>query len=177
MTGAVIYRHVSGLAVDLAKDLTTNRASTTAGRLFQARSAGGFWGPPPARVGPEGGGCMDQNGATAGTCHGVASQVFEMLWHLAPQDTRTLDFSSKTRISRDCSSVTGADSRIARQKQRVSTRDPLNDSELSPHSANGSIPSRIAWTMPKPPSNAATASISSASSRRKLPGRKDSRAI
>ena len=154
----MIYRHESGLAADLAKALTTQRASTTAGRLFQARSAGGFWGPPPARVGPEGGGCMDQSGATAGTCHGIASQVFEMLWHLAPQDTRTLDFSSKTQISRDCSSVTGADLRIARQEQRESTRGLRNDSELAPHSANGSIPSRIAWTMPKPPGNAATVS-------------------
>ena len=63
-----------------------------------------------------------------------------------------------TRRFRDCSSVTGADLRIARQEQGESTRDPLNDSELAPNSANGSIPSLIAWTVPKPPGNAATVS-------------------
>ena len=58
----------------------------------------------------------------------------------------------------DCSSVTGADLRIARQGQGESTRDSLNDSELAPNSANGSIPSLIAWAVPKPPGNAATIS-------------------
>src|SRR5512135_2146489 len=43
-----------------------------------------------------------------------------------------------------------------------STRDPLHDSELDPNSANGSIPSRIAWTVPKPPGNAAPVSQFSA---------------
>src|SRR5512135_2723424 len=60
---------------------------------------------------------------------------------------------------RDCSTVPGADSRIARQGQGESTRDPLHDSELAPDSANGSIPSLIAWTVPKPPGNAATVSL------------------
>jgi hypothetical protein len=64
----------------------------------------------------------------------------------------------KTLENRDCSSVTGADLRIARQEQGGSTQDPLNDSELAPNSANGSIPSLIAWTVPKPPGNAATVS-------------------
>ena len=35
-------------------------------------------------------------------------------------------------ITGDCSSVTGADLRIARQEQGESTRDPLNDPELAP---------------------------------------------
>jgi len=55
---------------------------------------------------------------------------------------------------RDCSSVTGADLRIARQEQGESTRDPLDDSELAPNSANGSIPSQITRIAPKPPGNA-----------------------
>ena len=63
-----------------------------------------------------------------------------------------------TRKNRDCSSVTGADLRIARQEQGESTRDPLNDSESALDSANGSIPSLIAWTVPKPPGNTATVS-------------------
>src|SRR5512142_2464741 len=54
--------------------------------------------------------------------------------------------------------VTGVDLRVARQGQGESTRDPLHDSELAPNSANGSIPSLIAWTVPKPPGNAATVS-------------------
>ena len=41
---------------------------------------------------------------------------------------------------RDCSSVTGADLRIARQGQGGSTRDPLHDSELAPNLANRSAP-------------------------------------
>jgi len=53
--------------------------------------------------------------------------------------------------------VTGVDLRIARQGQGESTRDPLHDSELAPNSANGSIRS-LAWTVPKPPGNAATVS-------------------
>ena len=52
--------------------------------------------------------------------------------------------AEKSNEIRDCSSVTGADLRIARQEQGESTRDPLNDSELAPNSANGSIPSLIA---------------------------------
>jgi hypothetical protein len=45
----------------------------------------------------------------------------------------------------DCSIATGADSKIARQEQGESTWDPLNASELAPNSANGLIPSLIAW--------------------------------
>src|SRR5512135_779653 len=66
--------------------------------------------------------------------------------------------TQKGVVSRDCSTVTGADLRIARQGQGESTRDPLHDSELAPDSANGSIPSLIAWTVQKPPGNAATVS-------------------
>ena len=60
--------------------------------------------------------------------------------------------------NRDCSTDTGADLRIARQEQGESTRDPLHESELAPDSVNGSIPSLTAWTVPKPPGNAATVS-------------------
>src|SRR5271157_4612113 len=59
---------------------------------------------------------------------------------------------------RVCSTVTGANPRIVRREQEESTSDPLNDDELAPNSANGSIPSLIAWTEPKPPGNAAAVS-------------------
>ena len=60
---------------------------------------------------------------------------------------------------RDCSTVTGANPRIVRREQEGSTSDPLNDDESAPNSANGSIPSMIAWIEPKPPGNAATVSF------------------
>ena len=68
--------------------------------------------------------------------------------------------AEKRREIRDCSTVTGADLRVARQGQGESTRDLLHDSEWAPNSANGSIPSLIAWTVPKPPGNAAIVSDS-----------------
>ncbi len=43
----------------------------------------------------------------------------------------------------DCSTVPGANPRIARRELEESTSDPLNDDELAPNSANGSIPSLI----------------------------------
>ena len=58
----------------------------------------------------------------------------------------------------DCSIVTGADSKIARQEQGESTWDPLNASELAPNSANGLIPSLIAWAKSQPPGNDAIVS-------------------
>ena len=58
-----------------------------------------------------------------------------------------------------CSIATGADSEIARQEQGESTWDPLNASELAPNSANGLIPSRIAWAKSQPPGNVAIASV------------------
>jgi len=73
------------------------------------------------------------------------------------------DFSVSTSpISpeiRDCSIATGADSKIARQEQGESTWDPLNASELAPNSANGLIPSLIAWAKSQPPGNVAIVSI------------------
>ena len=59
---------------------------------------------------------------------------------------------------RDCSIATGADSKIARQEQGESTWDPLNASELAPNSANGLIPSLIAWAKSKLPGNVAIVS-------------------
>ena len=59
------------------------------------------------------------------------------------------------RTIRDCSIATGADSKIARQEQGESTWDPLNASELAPNSANGLIPSLIAWAKSQPPGNVA----------------------
>ena len=59
---------------------------------------------------------------------------------------------------RDCSIATGADSKIARQEQGESTWDPLNASESAPNSANGLIPSLIAWAKSKPPGNVARVS-------------------
>ncbi len=59
---------------------------------------------------------------------------------------------------RDCSIATGADSKIARQEQGESTWDPLNASELAPNSANGLIPSLIAWAKSQPPGNVAIVS-------------------
>ena len=58
----------------------------------------------------------------------------------------------------DCSIATGADSKIARQEQGESTWDPLNASELAPNSANGLIPSLIAWAKSQPPGNDAIVS-------------------
>ena len=62
--------------------------------------------------------------------------------------------------SGDCSIATGADSKIARQEQGESTWDPLNASELAPNSANGLIPSLIAWAKSQPPGNVAIVSKS-----------------
>ena len=59
---------------------------------------------------------------------------------------------------RDCSIATGADSKIAQQEQGESTWDPLNASELAANSANGLIPSLIAWAKSKPPGNVARVS-------------------
>ena len=59
---------------------------------------------------------------------------------------------------RDCIIGTGADSKIARQEQEESTWDPLNASELAPNSANGLIPSLIAWAKSQPPGNVAIVS-------------------
>ena len=55
-------------------------------------------------------------------------------------------------------SLPGADSKIARQEQGESTWDPLNASELAPNSANGLIPSLIAWAKSQPPGNVAIVS-------------------
>src|SRR5512142_1526046 len=66
--------------------------------------------------------------------------------------------ANKPPEKRDCSTVTWANPRIVRREQEESTSDPLKDDELAPNSARGSIPSRIAWTEPKPPGNAATVS-------------------
>src|SRR5512135_2021312 len=74
------------------------------------------------------------------------------------QDGRISHPQPKCLISRDCSTVTGANPRIVRREQEESTPDPLNDGELAPDSTNGSIPSRIAWTEPIPPGNATTVS-------------------
>jgi hypothetical protein len=56
--------------------------------------------------------------------------------------------------------ATGADSKITRQEQGESIWDPLNASELAPNSANGSIPSLIAWAKSQPPGNVAIVSSS-----------------
>src|SRR5208337_2466470 len=56
---------------------------------------------------------------------------------------------------------TGADSKIARQEQGESTWDPLNASELAPNSANGLIPSLIAWAKSQLPGNVAIVSENS----------------
>ena len=50
--------------------------------------------------------------------------------------------------------VTGANPRIAWREQEASPSDLLDDAELAANSVHGSIPSLIAWTEPKPPSNA-----------------------
>ena len=76
-------------------------------------------------------------------------------WRL---DLRDQKRGRESLIFGECSTITGADLRITRQEQGESTRDPLNNPELAPNSANGSIPSLIAWIVPKPPSNAATVS-------------------
>ena len=57
-----------------------------------------------------------------------------------------------------CSIATGAESKIARQEQGESTWDPLNASELAPNSANGLIPSLVAWAKSQPPGNVAIVS-------------------
>jgi formylglycine-generating enzyme required for sulfatase activity len=67
------------------------------------------------------------------------------------------DWTSPT-TKRDCSIATGADSKIARQEQGESTWDPLNASELAPNSANGLMPSLIAWAKSQPPGNVAIVS-------------------
>jgi hypothetical protein len=55
-------------------------------------------------------------------------------------------------------SLPGADSKVARQEEGESTWDPLNVSELAPNSANGLIPSLIAWAKSQPPGNDAIVS-------------------
>ena len=67
--------------------------------------------------------------------------------------------ANKSPEKGDCSIATGADSKIARQEQGESTWDPLNASELAPSSANGLIPSLIAWAKSQPPGNVAIVSI------------------
>ena len=71
-----------------------------------------------------------------------------------------MEILEKARKSRDCSIATGADSKIARQEQGESTWDPLNASELAPNSANGLIPSLIAWAKSQSPGNIAIVSKS-----------------
>ncbi len=66
------------------------------------------------------------------------------------------------RAHGDCSIATGADSKIARQEQGESTWDPLNASELAPNSANGLIPSLIAWAKSQSPGNIAIVSAHAA---------------
>ena len=83
--------------------------------------------------------------------------------HAARTQRNSVDVPStthrKTGVYRDCSIVTGADSKIARQEQGESTWDPLNASELAPNSANGLIPSLIAWAKSQPPGNDAIVSV------------------
>ncbi len=55
----------------------------------------------------------------------------------------------------DSSIATGADSTIAQQEQGESTWDQLNASELAPNSANGLIPSLIAWAKSQSPGDVA----------------------
>src|SRR5208337_2331956 len=71
----------------------------------------------------------------------------------------TVRNSCVNRANRDCSIATGADSKIARQEQGESTWDPLNASELAPNSANGLIPSVIAWAKSQPPGNVAIVTL------------------
>ena len=66
--------------------------------------------------------------------------------------------ANKSPEKGDCSIATGADSKIARQEQGESTWDPLNASELAPNSANGLIPSLIAWAKSQLPGNVAIVS-------------------
>ncbi|MBV8231712.1 MAG: helix-turn-helix domain-containing protein, partial [Planctomycetaceae bacterium] len=77
------------------------------------------------------------------------------------ETARVLDIDRTTLYKRmkkygllgDSSTDTGANPRIVQREQGESTSDPPNDAELPPNSANGSIPSPIAWTEPKPPDN------------------------
>jgi len=48
------------------------------------------------------------------------------------------------------------------REQGESTWDPLNASELAPNSANGLIPSLIAWAESQPPGNVAKVSLTKA---------------
>ena len=79
---------------------------------------------------------------------------------LTPRSCRV--FLGISLISRDCSIATGADSKIARQEQGESTWDSLNASELAPNTANGLIPSLIAWAKSQPPGNVAIVSENAA---------------
>ena len=72
--------------------------------------------------------------------------------------TTPVNSYQKPQEFRDCGTATGADSKIARQEQGESTWDPLNASELAPNSANGLIPSLIAWAKSQPPGNVAIVS-------------------
>ena len=67
-------------------------------------------------------------------------------------------YSHKDEKLETVASLPGADSKIARQEQGESTWDPLNASELAPNSANGLIPSLIAWAKSQPPGNVAIVS-------------------
>ena len=79
-------------------------------------------------------------------------------WQENPVDPDTL-IGKETLFIEICSIATGADSKIARQEQGESTWDPLNASELAPNSANGLIPSLIAWAKSQPPGNVAILSV------------------
>ena len=72
-----------------------------------------------------------------------------------PRCRRTLGFGY---FSETVASLPGADSKVARQEKGESTWDPLNVSELAPNSANGLIPSLIAWAKSQPPGNDAIVS-------------------
>jgi len=77
----------------------------------------------------------------------------------AKWEIKTSMFSGrKSRVGNCCSIATGADSKIARQEQGESTWDPLNASELAANSANGLIPSLIAWAKSQRPGNVAIVS-------------------
>src|SRR5208337_690379 len=71
-----------------------------------------------------------------------STTVLELKYRSYEMFTIIQEFTEKYR---DCSIATGADSKIARQERGESTSDPLNASELAPNSANGLMPSLIAW--------------------------------
>ena len=95
-----------------------------------------------------------------------SASVIDRILNVLGADSRdgqvTVNFTCIAKyhlIFETVASLPGPIPKIARQEQGESTWDPLDASELPPNSANGLIPSLIAWAKSQPPGNDAIVSI------------------